>query len=315
MDDPNSDSNPPPDQPTNSGDQPPSADGNPPPTADLDCAKTRDDPACQPKSTPPKLDCIANPTDPLCPPPTLKQENTSSAAAAVAAGGAAAVTTPIPKGPDNSCLFFPELPHCAPDKDGKCPANFFTNGDGQCVPNKKCPPGFENHDNDESGTCWNKDKNSPSIICPPGVNPPHCVTHCPAGRHPNQFFICVKNNVPKTPKPPKPPKTVIKVVHITSNNDQNSMVTRNTKITDQQTVGQAIDGCKALTKKSPDNALKKSCNIMMAATFNYCMTHTKLWLTDSNICSYNLYLKNVQRYVAENVNLKLFPATIYNVRP
>ena len=81
-DDPNSNSNPPPDQPTNSGDQPPSADGNPPPTADLDCTKTPDDPACQPKSTPPNLDCMANPTDPLCPPPTLKQENTSSAAAA-----------------------------------------------------------------------------------------------------------------------------------------------------------------------------------------------------------------------------------------
>ena len=45
------------------------------------------------------------------------------------------------------------------------------------------------------------------------------------------------------------------------------MVTRNTKITDKLTVGQAIDGCKALTKKSPDNALKKSCNIMMAADF------------------------------------------------
>jgi hypothetical protein len=48
---------------------------------------------------------------------------------------------------------------------------------------------------------------------------------------------------------------------------------------------------------------------------NYCLTHTKLWLTDSNICSDNLYLKNVQRYIAENVNLKLFPATIYNTRP
>jgi hypothetical protein len=183
------------------------------------------------------------------------------------------------------------------------------NGDGQCVPNKKCPPGFENHDNDESGTCWPKDKNSPSIICPPGVNPPHCVTHCPPGQHPNQFFICVKNNVIVIHK------TVTKVVHITSNNDQNSMVTRNTKITDKLTVGQAIDGCKDLTKKSLDNALKKSCNIMMAATFNYCMTHTKLWLTDSNICSDNLYLKNVQPYLAENVNIKLFPATIYNIRP
>jgi hypothetical protein len=103
--------------------------------------------------------------------------------------------------------------------------------------------------------------------------------------------------------------------HITSNSNPTSMVTKNTKITDQLTVGQAIDGCKDLTKKSLDNALKKSCNIMMAATFNYCMTHTKLWMTDSNICSDNLYLKNVQRYIAENVNLKLFPATIYNIRP
>jgi hypothetical protein len=336
-DDPNNGSNPPPDQTTNSGDQPatdqttnsgdqpPSSDGNPPPpppvqlllpvnppASEVDCSKTPDDPTCQPKSTPPKVDCIANPTDPLCPPPTpgLKQENnTSSAQKAAAPALVPAAITPKPKGPDIRCLFFPELPNCGPDKDGKCPANFFTNGDGQCVPNKKCPPGFENHDNDESGTCWPKNKNSPSIICPPGVNPPYCVTDCRAGQHPNQFFICVKNNIIVIHK------TVKKVVHITSNNDQNSMVTRNTKITDQLTVGQAIDGCKDLTKKSPDNALKKSCNIMMAAAFNYCMTHTKLWLTDSNLCSDNLYLKNVQRYIAENVNLKFFPATIYNVRP
>ena len=236
--DPNSSSSPPPDQSTNSGDHSSSADANPPsppppPTTQLDCSKTPKDPACPPKTTPPKEDCIANPTDPLCPPatPAPKEENnTSSVKKAAASPLVPAVLSPKDKGPDNSCLFFPELPHCAPDKEGKCPANFFMNGDGQCVPNKKCPPGFENHDNDESGTCWPKDKNSPSIICPPGVNPPHCVTHCPPGQHPNQFFICVKNNVPKTPKPPK---TVIKVVHITSNNDQNSMVTRNTKITDQ----------------------------------------------------------------------------------
>jgi hypothetical protein len=319
--DPNSSSsNPPPDQSTNSGDHSSSADANPPPppttttttTTQLDCSKTPDDPACQPKSTLPKVDCRANPTDPLCPPPTptpKEENNTSSAKKAAASPPVPAVLSQKDKGPDNSCLFFPELPHCAPDKEGKCPANFFMNGDGQCVPNKKCPPGFENHDNDESGTCWPKDKNSPSIICPPGVNPPHCVTHCPPGQHPNQFFICVKNNVTVIHK------TVKKVVHITSNNDQNSMVTRNTKITDKLTVGQAIDGCKDLTKKSLDNALKKSCNIMMAATFNYCMTHTKLWLTDSNICSDNLYLKNVQPYLAENVNIKLFPATIYNIRP
>jgi hypothetical protein len=36
------------------------------------------------------------------------------------------------------------------------------------------------------------------------------------------------------------------------------MVTRNTKITDQLTVGRAIDRGKNMTKKSPNNALKIS---------------------------------------------------------
>jgi hypothetical protein len=195
------------------------------------------------------------------------------------------------------------------------------NGDGHCVPDGPCPKGFESHDNDESGTCWPKDSKVP---CPPGSHKvgKHCEPDCSKGTHFTHFpFKCVPDLCPKgfhyvngnCVKTIVIHKTVVK--HITSNSDQNSMVTRNTKITDQLTVGQAIDGCKDLTKKSPDNALKKSCNIMMAATFNYCMTHTKLWLTDSNICSDNLYLKNVQRYIAENVNLKLFPATIYNIRP
>jgi len=311
--DPNSSSSPPPDQSTNSGDHSSSADANPsssqPPTTQLDCSKTPKDPACPPKTTPPKEDCIANPTDPLCPPatPAPKEENnTSSVKKAAASPLVPAVLSPKDKGPDNSCLFFPELPHCAPDKEGKCPANFFMNGDGQCVPNKKCPPGFENHDNDESGTCWPKDKNSPPIICPPGVNPPHCVDHCPKGTHPDDFKICVKNNVTKK---------IIHVIHITSNNDENSIVTRNTQLTDQLTVGQAINGCKDITANSPNNELKKSCNIFMAAIFNYCLTHTKIANKDNNICSDDLYLTNVPQYVKENVNLKQFPPTIYNIRP
>jgi hypothetical protein len=195
-----------------------------------------------------------------------------------------------------------------------------SNGDGQCFKTGPCPDGFKRIDDDESGTCWPKDPKH----CPPNSYRvgDHCEPNCPPGFHfQHSPAKCVKDPCPKgfhyvngkCVRTIVVHKTVVK--HLASNSDQYSMVTRNTKITDQLTVGQAIDGCKALTKKSPDNALKKSCNIMMAATFNYCMTHTKLLLTDSNICSDNLYLKNVQRYIAENVNLKLFPATIYNLRP
>jgi hypothetical protein len=352
-DDSNNGSNPPTDQPTNSGDQsatdqpgntvdqPLSSDENPPPppvqqllpvnppTSKVDCSKTPDDPSCPPPKLVAPVDCVTNPTDPSCPPLVAK----------------AAVTSP--PGPDDSCLFHPEQEKCKPDQSGNCPSGFLLNGKGHCFPDKKCPKGFEKQNNDETGTCH------PITVTPPldpaqkdckinrhdptctgktgrdGLpfcdlvkrgscydrfdNHPDYCKHFPKDRTcqpcPNGFHYvngkCVKTIVVH--------KTLVK--HITSNNDQNSMVTRNTKITDQLTVGQAIDGCKALTKKSPDNALKKSCNIMMAATFNYCMTHTKLWLTDSNICSDNLYLKTVQRYIAENVTLKLFPATIYNIRP
>ena len=214
--------------------------------------------------------------------------------------------------PDRSCTFFPEQEKCKPDPvTHQCPPGFSLNEGEHCFPSGKCPDGFGKADDDETGSCIPKNSHI-ILICPPDVSPnnsKHCVDHCPRGTHPNHS-ICVQNKVIIK-------KKVIVVVHehITNNNNPNSMVTRNTKITEQLTVGQAIDGCKDLTKKSLDNALKKSCNIMMAATFNYCMTHTKLWLTDSNICSDNLYLKNVQRYIAENVNLKLFPATIYNIRP
>jgi hypothetical protein len=342
-DDSSNGNNSPPDQSTNSGDQPPSTDGNPPappppvqtllqvnPSAsEVDCSKTPNDPSCPPSKTVAPVDCIANPTDPSCPPSVAK----------------AAVTPP--PGPDDSCLFHPEQEKCGPDQSGNCPSGFMLNGKGQCFPDKKCPNGFEKQDNDETGTCH------PIAVAPPKdsaqkdckTNPQDLTCTGKNGRDGLPFCDLVKRgscydrfdnhpdyckHFPKDPTCRPCPngfryvngkcfktivvhKTVVK--HITSNNDQNSMVTRNTKITDQLTVGQAIDGCKDLNKKSPDNALKKSCNIMMAATFNYCMTHTKLWLTDSNICSDNLYLENVQRYIAENVNLKLFPATIYNVRP
>jgi hypothetical protein len=350
------------DQPTNSGDQPPSTDGNPPappppiqpllpvnsPASEVDCSKTPDDASCHPPKPAEPVDCIANPTEPSCQktlPPnvdctkTLNDPKCLPPNKEVIPNVDCNKTPDDPRcpnttlqdstaklsgneGPDKMCKYFPELEKCKPDQSGNCPNGFFTNGDGQCVPDGPCPKGFESHDDDESGTCWPKNPHQP---CPPGSHRVgnHCEPNCPPGWHFIHFpSKCVKDPTcqkgfhyvnGKCVKTIVVHKTVVK--HITSNSDQTSMVTRNTKITEQLTVGQAIDGCKALTKKSPDNALKKSCNIMMVAAFNYCMTHTKLWLTDSNICSDNLYLKNVQRYIAENVNLKLFPATIYNIRP
>lgn len=68
------------------------------------------------------------------------------------------------------------------------------------------------------------------------------------------------------------------------------MVTRNTQLTDQLSVGQAINGCKDLTTNSPNNEIKKSCNIFMAAIFDYGLTHTKIANKDNNIYSDDLYL-------------------------
>ncbi len=186
------------------------------------------------------------------------------------------------------------------------------NEDGHCFRSGKCPTGFERRDDDESATCWPTDKNSPPILCPPGVNPPNCVNQCPKGTHPDDLRLCIKNKVivihKTTPK-------IIHVIHITSNNDQNSIVTRNTQLIDQLTVGQAINECKDIIANSPNIELRKSCNIFMAAIFNYCLTHTRIANEEGNICSDDLYLTNVPQYVKGNVNLNEFPPTIYNIRP
>jgi hypothetical protein len=339
-DNPNNGGNPPPDQSSGSGDQSTPTDGNTltppppiqpllplnPPPSEVDCSKTPDDPSCPPPKPVPPVDCVANPTDPSCPPPKPVPP----------VDCVANPTDPScpPPAPDDSCLFHPEQKICGPDQSGNCPPGFLLNGKGQCIPDKECPAGFEKHDNDETGACYPKVKDCNSSY------PGNCISSPPPNLNcedikPRNFKVIGSDphgfdgdndgigcEDKSSPRPPDGTgntngNSVHVTVHkyITSNSNPTSMVTRNTKITDQLTVGQAIDGCKDLTKKSPDNALKKSCNIMMAATFNYCMTHTKLWLTDSNICSDNLYLKNVQRYIAENVNLKLFPATIYNIRP
>lgn len=57
--------------------------------------------------------------------------------------------------PDNSCLFHPEQVKCKPDPiTGKCPPGFSMNVYEHCFPNIRCPKGFENHDEDETGTCY-----------------------------------------------------------------------------------------------------------------------------------------------------------------
>jgi hypothetical protein len=304
-DNPSNDSNPPPDQSTDSGDQPPSTDGNTlapppppiqpllpvnPPASEVDCSKTPDDPSCPSKPVPP-VDCVANPTDPSCPskpvPPVDCVANPTDP------------SCPSKPVPPLDCVANPTDPSC-PSSSEDCEPSY----PSLCLPkgsdvNCEGPNGLKAQGKHDfivkEPDPYDLDRDGDGIGCEDG-HPNTGGNGNGNGNNGNNVHVTVHK-------------------HITSNSNPASMVTKNTKITDQLTVGQAIDGCKDFTKKSPDNALKKSCNIMMAAAFNYCMTHTKLWLTDSNICSDNLYLKNVQRYIAENVNLKLFPATIYNIRP
>jgi hypothetical protein len=57
--------------------------------------------------------------------------------------------------PDNSCLFHPEQMKCKPDPiTDKCPKGFSMNVYKHCFPNVRCPKGFENRNEDETGTCY-----------------------------------------------------------------------------------------------------------------------------------------------------------------
>jgi hypothetical protein len=61
--------------------------------------------------------------------------------------------------PDNDCAFNPGLGKCKADctEDQsfcKCPRGFVMNEDDHCRPDKKCPKGFKEHANDETGTCF-----------------------------------------------------------------------------------------------------------------------------------------------------------------
>jgi hypothetical protein len=91
-----------------------------------------------------------------------------------------------------------------------------------------------------------------------------------------------------------------------------SIVTRDTNITNQLTVGEMINGCKGVNPKSPIK-LQDNCTVLVVAAFNYCLTHKSI--TDNNgICYDPLYLSNIPQYIhRNNVNLKAFLPTIYNI--
>jgi hypothetical protein len=56
--------------------------------------------------------------------------------------------------PDEACYFNPDLLKCKSiGEGGICPENFGMNENEQCIP-INCPDGFENLDEDESGTCY-----------------------------------------------------------------------------------------------------------------------------------------------------------------
>ena len=55
-------------------------------------------------------------------------------------------------GPDNDCLFHPELPKCKAD-NGKCPHGFFQNENYNCFPKHDNALRVISHENDETGRC------------------------------------------------------------------------------------------------------------------------------------------------------------------
>jgi hypothetical protein len=152
------------------------------------CQENPDAEGCTPE--PPVDPCIENPnaegcgpTPALTPPPNL-------------------ITPPrrVPEPPDDDCLYDPSLPKCAPI-NGKCPEGFNMNGDGQCYPDKPCPPGYARADNDETGACLPLPPTTP----PPGGNchpsyPNNCIPPPPPDR--NCGGPGVPNNVKVVPPDP-----------------------------------------------------------------------------------------------------------------
>lgn len=162
---------------TGGGDQPdpepePELDPDPQPDPDPDpdpgfvgdpdpidpCEENPEAEGCAPE--PPVDPCIEDPTTEGCESPGL-------------------ITPPprIPEPPDDDCIYDPSLPKCAPI-DGKCPEGFNMNEDGQCYPDKPCPPGFARVDNDESGTCLPVNPPTPPGDCDPSY-PGSCIPSPP----------------------------------------------------------------------------------------------------------------------------------------
>ena len=152
------------------------------------CLENPEAEGCTPE--PPVDPCVQNPnaegcepTPPLIPPPNL-------------------ITPPprVPEPPDDDCLYDPSLPKCAPI-NGKCPEGFNMSGDGQCYPDKPCPPGYARADNDETGACLPLPPTTP----PPGGNchpsyPNNCIPPPPPDR--NCGDPGVPNNVKVVPPDP-----------------------------------------------------------------------------------------------------------------
>jgi hypothetical protein len=87
-------------------------------------------------------------------------------------------------GPDDDCLLNPDLSKCKATCDEnnncQCPEGFIMNEDDNCRPDKPCPKGFAEHNDDETGKCY------------PIKNP-----QCPPGQHydPNQKK-CISDRPP-----------------------------------------------------------------------------------------------------------------------
>ena len=135
------------------------------PDPDLPADPCEENPEAENCGFEPPIDpCIENPTAEGCEPET-----------------GLVGPSPQPMPPYEGCLLDPTLPECTPPPGGKCPLGYLMNEDGQCYPDKPCPPGFARVDNDESGAC---------LPVPPTPTPP-------SGCDPSYPDKCIKSPPPK----------------------------------------------------------------------------------------------------------------------
>jgi Staphylococcal nuclease homologue len=143
-------------------------------------------PGLVPGPEPPVDPCLENPEAEGCtpePPVDPCIENPSAEGCGLQPtppGTPPGLVTPsrVPEPPDDDCLFDPSLPKCAPI-DGVCPEGFNMNEDGQCFPDKPCPPGYARADNDESGACLPLSLTPPPKDCNPSYPDPNTCIKSP----------------------------------------------------------------------------------------------------------------------------------------